>query len=122
MNFYQVIGCAYRHLSGRLIEFLIPLLAVWSFGVAANAEYLPLDDDVVLGDQVQILQGQLGPDARAAIDKYGDSIYDPDPGVRESALAALGDIAIDGDAELQAFLGNYHAEFRDGSGGVMRPD
>ncbi|MDC0572931.1 sel1 repeat family protein [Luminiphilus sp.] len=116
------IGCAHRQFSCRIIELLILLLAFSGFGVAANAEYLPLDEDVVLGDQVEIPQGQLGHDAQAAIDKYWDSIYDPDPKVRESALAALGDIAIDGDAELQAFLGNYHAEFRDGTGGVMLPD
>ena len=122
MNVSQATGFSQRQPGGRLLELLILPLAFWGFGGAANAEYLPLDNDVVLGGQVQIPQGHLGSDAQAAIDKYEDSIYDPDPAVRESALAVLGDIAIDGDPELQAFLGNYHAEFRDGSGGVMRPD
>ena len=119
---YHATANTQRPQSRRLTKFLILLIPFWYLGDDANAEYLPLDKGVVLGGQVEIPQGQLGPDARAAVNKYRDAIYDPDPRVRESALASLGDIAINGDAELQAFLGNYHAEFLNGSGGLMRPN
>ena len=122
MSVLKATAYSVGNLYTRLVALLFALLYFYTFSNTANAEYLPLDHDVVLGEQIKISEGQLGPNAQAAIDEYGDSIYDPDPEVREPALAALRDIATNGDALMQVFLGNYHAEFLNGSGGLMRPD
>lgn len=116
----QLTPHAHWQQGGRLIELLFLLLAFWGFGSAASAEYLPLDEDVVLGGQVKLYEEQLADPVLYG--KYWDSLYDPDPEVRAEALKALEDAATEGDAQLQRSLGLYHAEFRDGSGGIERPD
>lgn len=64
----------------RVINCLLVILPFLALGSIANAEYLPLAEDIVLGEQVQVFEGQL-----ASVDAYGkywDSLYDPDPEVR----------------------------------------
>ena len=104
----------------RVINCLLVILPFWAFGSIANAEYLPPAEDVVLGDQVRLPEERLA--SLDLYEKYWDSLYDADPEIRAEALAVLEDAAMNSDAQLQGLLGNYHAKFRDGSGGMQRPD
>ena len=110
MNASGATATAHMRLSRRLIGFLVLLLPFLGFSDTANAENLPLDKDVVLGEEVEVPQGQLGRDAQAAIGKNGDSIYPPDLEVRDHAVAVKepSTRCSEGDREYADHWDNYY--------------
>ena len=92
---------------------------VWLFAPYASAEYLELNDGVILGETIITDQGSLSDESLAVWQKYSDALFSDNNLERAVALEALSAKAESGDPDLQQLLGNYFAEFLNGRRGLV---